>query len=71
MSADVRSVMAGRALPHGQEAVHNIWIDLRGNVMKTYENFARVYDELMDNVPYEECGAGGNAVVIGGPRRAI
>ena len=22
--------------------------------MKTYENFARVYDELMDNVPYEE-----------------
>ncbi|MEE1228760.1 MAG: methyltransferase domain-containing protein [Lachnospiraceae bacterium] len=24
--------------------------------METYENFARVYDELMDNVPYEEWG---------------
>ena len=22
--------------------------------MQTYENFARVYDELMDDVPYEE-----------------
>ena len=22
--------------------------------MGSYENFARVYDELMDNVPYEE-----------------
>ena len=25
----------------------------KSNKMKTYENFARVYDELMDNVPYE------------------
>ena len=24
--------------------------------MGTYENFARVYDELMDNVPYREWG---------------
>ena len=24
--------------------------------MRNYENFARVYDELMDNVPYEEWG---------------
>ena len=22
--------------------------------MQTYENFSRVYDELMDDVPYEE-----------------
>ena len=33
-------------------AARRVRITEEGNVMRTYENFAKVYDELMDDVPY-------------------